>query len=100
MGRQALVSHGTRQKHQNITKSISVFTKEKHIKANTNSSSMSSSNSMKSVTNTQSTVLNSFISSETVQFVIFKPLSFCFKETIGFDVKASFASRSVSRLIS
>ena len=27
------------------------------------------------------------------QFVIFKPLSYCFKETIGFDVKASFASR-------
>ena len=33
------------------------------------------------------------------QFVIFKPLSFCFKETIGFHVKASFASRPVSRLI-
>ena len=28
------------------------------------------------------------------QFVIFKPLSYCFEETIGFDVKASFASRS------
>ena len=27
------------------------------------------------------------------QFVIFKPLRYCFKETIGFDVKASFASR-------
>ena len=27
-----------------------------------------------------------------IQFVIFKPLS-CFKETIKFDVKASFASR-------
>ena len=26
------------------------------------------------------------------QFVIFKPLTYCFKET-GFDVKASFASR-------
>ena len=26
------------------------------------------------------------------QFVIFKPLSYCFKETKGFDVKASFAS--------
>ena len=34
------------------------------------------------------------------QFVIFKPLSHCFEETIGFDVKASFASRPVSRLIS
>ena len=28
-----------------------------------------------------------------IQFVIFKPLSYCFKEIIGFDVKASFASR-------
>ena len=100
MGRQALVTHGTGQKHQNITKSISVITKEKHIKVNKNSSSMSSSNSMKSVTNTQSTVSNFVISSETVQFVVFKLLSFCFKETIGFDVKASFASRPVSRLIS
>ena len=27
------------------------------------------------------------------QFVIFKPLSYCFKETIEFDVKTSFASR-------
>ena len=27
------------------------------------------------------------------QFVIFKPLTYCFKETIGFDVKASSASR-------
>ena len=33
------------------------------------------------------------------QFVIFKPLSYCFEETIGFDVKASFASRPVLRLI-
>ena len=33
------------------------------------------------------------------QFVIFKPLSFCFKETMGFDIKASFASRPQSRLI-
>ena len=35
-----------------------------------------------------------------MQFVIFKPLSYCFEETIGFDVKASFTSRPVSRLIS
>ena len=28
-----------------------------------------------------------------MQFVIFKPLSYCFKETKGFDVKAPFASR-------
>ena len=34
------------------------------------------------------------------QFLMFKPLSYCFEETIGFDVKASFASRPVSRLIS
>ena len=33
------------------------------------------------------------------QFVIFKPLSYCFSETIGFDVKASFASRPMLRLI-
>ena len=31
--------------------------------------------------------------SSLIQFVPFKPLSYCFKETIGFDVKASFASR-------
>ena len=33
------------------------------------------------------------------QFVIFKPLSYCFEETIGFDLKVSFASRPVSHLI-
>ena len=33
------------------------------------------------------------------QFVIFKSLSHCFEATIGFDVKASFASRPNSRLI-
>ena len=32
------------------------------------------------------------------QFVIFKPLNYCFEETIGFDVKASFTSRPVLRL--
>ena len=35
-----------------------------------------------------------------MQFVIFKPLNYCFEETIGFDVKASFTSRPISRLIS
>ena len=35
-----------------------------------------------------------------IQFVIFKPLSYCFKETIWFEVKASLASRPMSRLIS
>ena len=34
------------------------------------------------------------------QFAIFKPLSYCFEETIGFDIKVSFASRPVSLLIS
>ena len=33
------------------------------------------------------------------QFVVFKPLIYYFKETIGFDVKASFARRPVSRLL-
>ena len=33
------------------------------------------------------------------QFIIFKPLSYCFEETIGFDVKSSFARRPVPRLI-
>ena len=33
------------------------------------------------------------------QFVIFKPLRYCFEETIGFDVKTSFSSRPVPRLI-
>ena len=34
-----------------------------------------------------------------IEFVIFKPLSYCFKKTIGFDVKTSFPSRPESRLI-
>ena len=34
-----------------------------------------------------------------LEFVIFKRLSYCFEGTIGFDEKASFASRSESRLI-
>ena len=33
------------------------------------------------------------------QFVIFKTLSYCFKETTGFDVKAWFASRPVLHLV-
>ena len=36
---------------------------------------------------------------EPSQFVIFKSLSYCFKEKIEFDVKVTFASRPVSRLI-
>ena len=34
-----------------------------------------------------------------IQFVIFKPLSYCFEETIGFGVQVSFARRPVSCLI-
>ena len=33
------------------------------------------------------------------QFVIFKSLSYCFEETLRFDVNALFAWRPVSRLI-
>ena len=33
------------------------------------------------------------------RFVIFKPLRYCFKETIAFDAKASLESRPVLRLI-
>ena len=33
------------------------------------------------------------------QFVVFKPLSYCFLEKIGFDVKASFARPPVAHLI-
>ena len=39
------------------------------------------------------------IHKKTPQFVIFKPLRHCFEETKGFGVKASFASRPMSRLI-
>ena len=41
----------------------------------------------------------SFSLSFLVQFVVFKPRSYCFKETIGFDVKVSFARPLLSRLI-
>ena len=34
------------------------------------------------------------------QFVIFNTLDYCFVEIIGFDAKALFASRPVSRLVS
>ena len=34
-----------------------------------------------------------------VQFLIFKPLSYCFEETIRLDIKASFTSWSVPLLI-
>ena len=34
-----------------------------------------------------------------IQFATFKPLSYYFEETIGFDVKASFPRRQVLRLI-
>ena len=32
------------------------------------------------------------------QFVVFKPLSYCFEETIGYDVKTFFARLAVLRL--
>ena len=35
----------------------------------------------------------------TIQFVVFKPLNYYFEETIGFDVKVSFARPPVPRLI-
>ena len=41
----------------------------------------------------------STIADTLLQFVIFKPLSYCIEETIGFDVNASFARSPVSRLI-
>ena len=39
------------------------------------------------------------VSTVSLQFVIFKSLGYCFEETIGFDVKTSFANRPVSGLI-
>ena len=39
------------------------------------------------------------LTQHTNQWVIFKSLSYCFKEPIEFDLKASFPSRPVSRLI-
>ena len=42
--------------------------------------------------------ISSFCGRYIYQFIIFKSLSYCFEETIGFDVKASFASRPASRL--
>ena len=50
--------------------------------------------------NVSSNIFSDFILDMGVtQFLICKPLSYCFEETIGFDVKASFASRPVLRLI-
>ena len=34
-----------------------------------------------------------------MQFTIFKPLSYCCEETIGFDADTLFARRQMSRLI-
>ena len=49
-------------------------------------------------------VLQSYVTNEnhyiSTQFVIFSLLSYCFEEIIGLDVKTSFTSRPVSRLIS
>ena len=34
-----------------------------------------------------------------LQFAVFKLINYCFKETIGFDVKVSFARPPILRLI-
>ena len=39
------------------------------------------------------------VRSANTQFLVFKPRSYCFKETMDFDVKVSFARRPVSSLI-
>ena len=44
-------------------------------------------------------LLQSHMTNVSGQFVILKPLSYSFEEMIGFDVKASFPSHPVSRLI-
>ena len=41
----------------------------------------------------------SSIEKDSIAVCNFKPPSYCFEETIGFDVKTSFASRPESRLI-
>ena len=43
--------------------------------------------------------VGNFVFNPANQFVIFKPLNYCFEEATGFDLKASFASRPKSRLI-
>ena len=50
---------------------------------------------------TQSVILDfcSILVAANNQFVILKPISYCFKETMGFDLKPLFASPSESRLI-
>ena len=42
---------------------------------------------------------NKIVLKDKEQLVTFKTLNYCFKETIGFDVKASSASLPVPRLI-
>ena len=44
-------------------------------------------------------ILECYMHGSSIQFVVFKQLSYCFKETIGFDKKASFARPPVSLLI-
>ena len=55
-------------------------------------------------TQKQRTIMKSFVISQfgycpITQFAIFKLLSYCFEEIIGFKVKVSFARRPVSRLM-
>ena len=44
-------------------------------------------------------ILECYMHGSSIQFVVFKQLSYCFKETIEFDKKTSFARSSVSFLI-
>ena len=47
----------------------------------------------------KSFVISQFGYCPITQFAIFKLLSYCFEEIIGFKVKVSFARRPVSRLM-
>ena len=44
-------------------------------------------------------ILECYMHGSSIQFVVFKQLSYCFKETIGFDKKTSFARPPMSLLI-
>ena len=44
-------------------------------------------------------ILKCYMHGSSIQFVVFKSLSYCFEETIGFDKSTSFARPPVSLLI-
>ena len=44
-------------------------------------------------------ILECYMHGSSIQFVVFKPLSYCFEETVGFDKQASFARPPVSLFI-